>query len=35
MEKRALLDNMDGVFLAVDEICDNGYVHSDTVLYAD
>lgn len=27
VEKRALLDNMDGVFLAIDEICDNGWVH--------
>ena len=25
VEKRALMDNMDAVFLAVDEICDNGY----------
>jgi hypothetical protein len=24
VEKRALLDNMDGVFLAIDEICDDG-----------
>ena len=24
VEKRALLDNMDAVFLAVDEICDGG-----------
>lgn len=26
VEKRALVDNMDGVFLAVDEICDNGII---------
>jgi len=26
VEKRALLDNMDGVFLAVDEICDKGII---------
>ncbi|ELU00183.1 hypothetical protein CAPTEDRAFT_169846 [Capitella teleta] len=26
VEKRALLDNMDAVFLAVDEICDNGII---------
>jgi len=25
VEKRALIDNMDGIFLAIDEICDNGY----------
>jgi hypothetical protein len=25
VEKRVLLDGMDGAFLAVDEICDNGY----------
>ncbi len=24
VEKRALLDNLDGAFLALDEICDNG-----------
>jgi len=24
VEKRALIDNMDGIFLAIDEICDNG-----------
>lgn len=24
VEKRALLDNLDGVFLALDEVCDNG-----------
>lgn len=24
VEKRALMDNMDGIFLALDEICDNG-----------
>ena len=26
VERRALLDNMDGAFLALDEICDNGQV---------
>lgn len=26
VEKRALLDNMDVVMLAMDEICDSGYV---------
>ncbi|ESO00642.1 hypothetical protein HELRODRAFT_113173 [Helobdella robusta] len=26
VEKRALLDNMDGVFLAIDEICDSGLI---------
>ncbi|XP_072927324.1 coatomer subunit zeta-1 isoform X2 [Hemitrygon akajei] len=26
VEKRALLDNMDGVFLAIDEIVDGGYI---------
>lgn len=26
MEKRALLENMEGLFLAVDEIVDGGYV---------
>ena len=26
VEKRGLMDNMDGVFLAVDEICDSGWV---------
>lgn len=26
VEKRALMDNMDGAFLAVDEICDNGII---------
>ena len=26
VEKRALLDNMDAVFLAVDEICDGGII---------
>lgn len=25
VEKRALLENMDAAFLAVDEICDGGY----------
>jgi Clathrin adaptor complex small chain len=25
VEKRALLENMDGIFLAIDEICDDGY----------
>lgn len=24
VEKRALIDNMDGIFLAIDEICDSG-----------
>ena len=24
VEKRILLDNLDGAFLAIDEICDNG-----------
>jgi len=24
VEKRNLIDNMDGIFLAIDEICDNG-----------
>jgi hypothetical protein len=26
VEKRALLDNMDAIFLCVDEICDGGWV---------
>jgi len=26
VEKRALLDNLDGAFLALDEICDNGII---------
>jgi len=26
VEKRNLIDNMDGVLLAVDEICDNGII---------
>lgn len=26
VEKRALLDNLDAVFLAADELCDGGYV---------
>lgn len=26
VEKRTLIENMDGVFLTVDEICDNGFV---------
>ena len=28
VEKKALLDNMDAAMLALDEICDDGYVHS-------
>ena len=24
VEKKAMLENLDGVFLAIDEICDNG-----------
>ena len=24
VEKRALVENMDGIFLAIDEVCDNG-----------
>jgi len=33
VEKRAILDNMDGVFLAVDEICDSGIIlESDPII---
>lgn len=35
VEKRALIDNMDGIFLAIDEICDNGIIlESDPILVA-
>jgi len=35
VEKRALLDNMDGVFLAVDEVCDHGIIlESDPIAIA-
>ncbi|KAI0224461.1 Coatomer subunit zeta-1 [Lamellibrachia satsuma] len=26
VEKRVLVDNMDGIFLAIDEVCDNGII---------
>ena len=28
VEKKAMLENLDGIFLAIDEICDNGLVDS-------
>lgn len=28
VEKKSLLDNLDGVFQVIDEICDNGFVPS-------
>jgi len=35
VEKRSLIDNMDGVLLAVDEICDNGIIlESDAIAIA-
>jgi len=35
VEKRALLDNMDGIFLAIDEICDDGIIlESDPIAVA-
>ncbi|KAK2141275.1 hypothetical protein NP493_5326g00001, partial [Ridgeia piscesae] len=26
VEKRALMENLDGIFLAIDEVCDNGII---------